>query len=267
MTGKPDLILFAGPAILRAADMAAIPWTNPTVCKMISGTGSDTFQAIAGSMRDGQGRILPNLVKTYAGGTLDDWGGIALASFSAGWGLLNEVAKIPADVDRIVGMTAHDSAFGGSLQGYRSLADRAASRADKVLVFTNTNNSANAAMGILRTGRETVQEVMLGAQTDTGIPLQQLSPRPPMPTPSGGVWGAGSLVWYDYVKPGSPANTGNDLTHEEHNYLAPKVWEAYLVPAFAGSIPGTGPKLLDTIGMALLAVSVLAGLYLWSQRK
>lgn len=260
-----DLVLYAGPAIVDAR-FKSIPWRRPTSIVLVPGTGSDYFQGVAGSMRDADGRILPNLVKRYTGQPLEAWDSVALASFSAGWGLLNEVAKIPADVDRIVGMTMLDSAFGGSLQGFRSLAGRAASKGDKVVVFTNTNNSANAALGILRTGRQTVEEIMLGAQADTGVALQQLSPRPPMPTPSGGVVGAGSLVWYDYVKPGSAMNTGNDLTHEQHNYLAAQAWEAYLVPALAGEVPTSGPKLADKIGMALIGVAVGVGIYMWSQK-
>lgn len=262
-----DLILFAGPAILRSSDMAAIPWKNPTVCKMVSGTGSDFFKSLAGELRGADGRILPNLVKRFAGGKLEDWGGIALASFSAGWGLLNEVAKIEADVDRLTGFTMHDSAFGGGLEGYPKLIRRAILKGDKVAVFTNTNNSANAALGILKTARETMVELAKQGEVETGVTLQKVEPKPPMPPASGGVWAAGSFAWYDYVKPGSPMNTGNDFTHEEHNYLAPKVWTAYLVPAFAGSVPssgGGGLSMGTVVGVSLLAA---AGAYWLTHRK
>lgn len=236
MADKPDLVLFAGPVVVDKT-FSAIPWRRPTVTRLVAGAGSDYFKTLAAQLKDRDGRILPNLVSRYAGGTIDDYEGIALSSFSAGWGLLNEVAKIPADVNRLTGFVMVDSAFGYKLEGFRQLAGRAAMKADKVVFFSNTNNSANAALGILRTGRETVQEIITGMQEDTGKDLEKLSPRFPMPTPSGGVWGAGSLVWYDYVKPGAAANTGNDLTHEQHNYLAAKAWEAYLVPAFSGSVP------------------------------
>jgi hypothetical protein len=263
-----DLILFAGPAILRDSDMKAIPWKNPTVCKMVSGTGSDFFQGIAANMRGADGRILPNLVRTYSGQPMEAWGGIALASFSAGWGLLNEVAKIDADVDRLTGMTMHDSAFGGGIEGYPKLMARAVLKGDKVCVFTNTNNSANAALNILRTARETMVEMVGKVEAQTGVKLAVVQPKPPMPTPSGGVHAAGSLAWYDYVKPGSPMNSGNDFTHEEHNYLAPKVWTAYLVPAFGGSIPEAGGSLdwQSALGIGLGVAAVAGGVYWYSRR-
>lgn len=266
MATKPDLVLFAGPVVVDKT-FSAIPWRNPTIVRQVTGSGSDYFKTLAGQLRGQDGRILPNLVSRYAGGTIDDYGGIALSSFSAGWGLLNEVAKIPADVNRLTGFLMMDSAFGYKLEGFRQLAGRAAMKSDKLVFFSNTNNSANPALGILRTGKETVKEIMDGMQADTGRDLVKLSPRFPMPTPSGGVWGAGSLVWYDYVKPGAPANTGNDLTHEQHNYLAAKAWEAYLAPAFAGETADVSAGPSSPMVVYALLMAVLGGALLLTLKR
>jgi hypothetical protein len=281
-----DLVIFAGPVVVSNA-FKQVPWRRPTTVVAIPGTGSDFFHNIAMSVKTQDGRVLPGLVRKYTGKDLDAWDNIALASFSAGWGLLNEVAKHPLDQDRIVGMTMHDSAFGSNLEGFPKLAQRAATAGDKVMVFTNTNNSANWAMGIKKTARETMVDIAHAVQKVA--PLQLVEPAANLPVPSGGVYNAGSFYWYDYVKPGAPANTGNDYwdcnlgesacnsqAHSAHHYLAPRIWTAYLVPALAGeslSSSGMSSMLSSAAGSIVSAAKWLAipaalvAAYWWSKKR
>jgi hypothetical protein len=229
-----DLVLFAGPVVLKAA-FDRIAWRTDVRVVAIPGTGSSYFGSLGVGLRDQGGRVLPNLLRRYAGGGREDFDKVALAAYSAGWGLLNQVCKQEADRREVDALIATDAAFGTGLSGYEAYAADAI-QGRGLMVGTSTNNSANWAAGIYKTARETWEEIIDGARARAGVyclPKQQ-SARPPMPEPSGGVWRVGSsLYWYDYVVPGSDANTGNDFTHGEHHDLAPLAWEAYLVPLFA----------------------------------
>lgn len=250
-------MLFAGPAIADAR-FNAIPWTRPTTVVVVPCLGADCATV---APRGSDGRILPALVQKATGKPLDAWESILLSAFSAGGRLLNEIAQVPADLDRVVGLTLHDASFGESLAGQRGAAAQAL-LGRKLFVATNTNNGSPLTP---LTARQSIERVVLGAQADTGVALQALSARPPMPAPSGGVTGAGALAWYDYVKPGASPNSGNDLEHVDHNYLAAKVWEAYAVPALAGTLPmASSGGWSATLGLGMLA---LAGAWYFTSRR
>jgi hypothetical protein len=251
-----DLVLFAGPAIADAR-FNSIPWTRPTSVVVVPCLGADCATV---APRGTDGRILPALVQKVTGKPIESWDRILLAAFSAGGRLLNEIAQVPADLERVVGLTLHDATFGEVLPGLRAAAGQAL-LGKKLFVATNTNNSSPITS---LTARQSIERLVLGAQADTGVALQVLSARPPMPAPSGGVSGAGALAWYDYVKPGAASNTGNDLEHVDHNYLAAKVWEAYAVSALAGSLPSSSGGWQTTVGVGMVALAVW--LYFHSRR-
>jgi hypothetical protein len=257
MATKPDLVIFAGPVIVKPA-FKAIQWANPTSVVTVNGAGSTYFANLADSLRDGQGRILPSLLSRYARTTRDQVGHLALCSYSAGWGLLNKVFLVDADRAEVDACVLSDSAFGTGLHGHEAFAADAMD-GERLMVGHSSNNSANAAMGIMKTGRSTWQEIIGAATAASGHSLSQTDVRPPMPAPSGGVWNAGKFFWLDYVKPGSADNQGNDFTHAEHHDLAANAWSAYLVPYFAGkSIGGFPWKPVLGVGVAATGVAVAA---------
>jgi hypothetical protein len=230
-----DLVVFAGPVVLKPA-FHAIPWQTEVQLAVIEGSGSSHFSALGAQLRDGSGRVLPALLRRYAGAERRDFDKVALAAYSAGWGLLNQVFKQEADRREVQACIASDAAFGSGLDGYAAYAADAI-RGAALMVGTSSNQSANWAQGIYRTARETWQEIIDNARAGAGcycLP-RQVAARSPLPEPSGGAWQIGtSLFWYDYVAAGAAANTGNDFTHAQHHDLAAAAWTAYLVPLFAG---------------------------------
>ncbi len=245
-----DLVFFAGPVIVKQA-FKDVPWKTPTSIVPIQGAGSTYFSNLADSLRDGSGRVLPNLLRQYGHTTRQDIGRLYLCSYSAGWGLLNKVFLNDADRAEVDACVLSDSSFGTGLHGHAKFAADAI-RGTKLMVATTSNNSANAAMGIMKTGRSTWLDIQAEA-----ISLAQCyclprieSARAPMPEPSGGVQHTGSgLYWYDYVKPGSPDNQGNDFTHGEHHDLGAAAWSAYLANPPYGLLMGW--KQLVGVGVAV----------------
>jgi hypothetical protein len=254
-----DLVIFAGPVILKPA-FQQIPWRTPTHVVAIPGSGSSYFGRLGQQLRGGDGRILPNLLARYASATTRaDWDKVALTAWSAGWGLLNQVFKQEADRREVDACIATDAAFGSGLTGYEAYAADAID-GRSLMVATTTNNSANPAMGILKTARQTWLEIQSNAIGMAGGHPREVGPKPPMPPASGGVWKTGSrLFWYDYVEPNSAAGYGNDFSHAEHHDLAPLAWEAYLVPLFAGT-----PWQL-VAGLGLAAAGVAGAAVIWRQ--
>lgn len=254
-----DLVIFAGPVILKPA-FKQIPWRTPTHVVAIPGSGSSYFGSMGASLRDGSGRVLPNLLSRYASATTRaDWDKVALCAWSAGWGLLNQVFKQEFDRREVDACIATDAAFGTGLTGYEAYAADAI-QGRSLMVATTTNNSANPALGIMTTARQTWLEIEQHAMDATGAGSHEVSAKPPMPDASGGVWRTGSsLYWYDYVAPNSPAGYGNDFTHAEHHDLAPLAWEAYLVPFFAAT------PWQFVVGLGLAATGVAGAAMIWRQ--
>jgi hypothetical protein len=252
-----DLVIFAGPVIVKQT-FKNIPWKTPTTIVPIQGAGSTHFANLAASLKDGQGRILPNLLRQHAHVSRQEVGKLYLCAYSAGWGLLNALFKVDADREEVDACVLTDAAFGTGLHGHAKYAADAI-RGDKLMVATTTNNSANASLGILKTARSTwldIQQEAIGLAQCYCEP-GQVSARAPMPEPSGGVWKTGgSLYWYDYVKPGSADNQGNDLTHGEHHDLAPAAWTAYLANPPFGVSSLMGWK--QWVGAGVAAAGLLA---------
>jgi hypothetical protein len=223
-----DLVLYFGPVYITA-EMKKLPWGNPTELRAF-GCEMSSCSSMLGVYVDEQGRILPKLVKKLTGKDISEFRSIAFSSFSAGWYSVNRIFQIDADRARVCAHLSMDSSFGSGLKGYEAFA-KEASLGQKLMVLTNTNNAANPALGILKTSRQTVKEIL------SKVPELSPSICPlGVPVPSGGVWRRGGLYWFDYVKPGSASNQGNDFTHGEHaNKLAPLFWKSLLIPYLRGS--------------------------------
>jgi len=254
-----DLVLFAGPVILRDS-FKRIDWHGRDV-RIVPLVHEDSsyWSARAEQLRDAQGRILPNLVRQYAGVELAQVDQIALAAYSAGHGLLNKVAAVPADRERLSALLLHDATFSGwsdpPKAGYVAFGLDAI-RGERLMVSTASNSGGTGYL----TGRKSWLLVWDALQRATGRAPHSLAPRSPVPPPSGGWWQlGGNLFWGDYVVPGSADNTGNDFTHGQHNDLAAAVWQAYLAP-WLSRPRWLGPVLL---GGAAAALGVAA----WRQRR
>jgi hypothetical protein len=253
-----DLVIFVGPVIVKPA-FRTIPWERPTEIVAIAGSGSSYFGSLGAQLRDADGRVIPNLLRRHAGVDRSEIDRLALCAWSAGWGLLNQCFKDERDRRDVNACIASDAAFGTGLTGYEKYAADAIN-GDALMVATTTNNSANPALGIMKTARETWTETQANAISLSGCRCEprEVSPRDPMPAASGGVWRTGrSLYWYDYVEPGSPAGHGNDFSHAEHHDLAVEAWTAYLVD-YPSAMPW--PKV---VGGGLAVAGLGAAVYIW----
>lgn len=265
---KPDLLLFAGPVFVPKS--WKIDWYGrQVVIGVIPGSGSNTFKNVWYDAPKGPGQsVLPYLAKRFGRRELEEFDQVACSSYSAGWGLLNEMAKHEADRHRITAYVLLDSAFDGGdprtgatggppLQGYLSFAEEAA-RGERLMVATTAHTSP----GGFLTGRQSWAKVY-DAVKEQGFRERVVEPRPPAPPASGGWKQLGdSLLWGDYTEPGSAWNEGNDFTHQEHaTKLPPLIWQAYLAPWLAGErfdppfevfgVPWQTPALGAAFGVAL----------------
>lgn len=247
-----DLVLFAGPVIVTR-EFRQINWFGRDVHIVpVEGTGSAHFSVLASSLRDAQGRMLPGLLRKYTPRGVAHIDKVALAAYSAGWGLLDKVAENAEDRARLSALMLSDACFGGSKNGYEAFATEAA-RGDKLMVVS----TAHTTPGTYPSGRESWLMVWDEVQRRTGKHPRSVSPHSPAPPASGGWRSMGELYWGDYTQPGSKRNEGNDFTHEGHHYLAPELWQAYLAPYLAGK----GVPWLH-VGLGV-AAGVAAGAGIW----
>lgn len=223
-----DLVFFAGPVQLKPS-FQRIDWLGSAVRIVpIPGEGSSHFASLAESLRGADGRILPNLIARYAPGIPVDR--VALAAYSAGHGLLNKIADVDADRERVSAMILSDACFSGFTdppkRGYVKFAVDAA-RGKRLLVSTTANTSD----GSYRTGRDSYALVWDEAMKLTGLSALPINPRVGVPPASGGWWRMGAQsFWGNYALGGS-----SDITHVEHHDLAPIIWQAYLAPYWSGA--------------------------------
>jgi len=227
-----DLILWCGPVVLTN-EFREIDWYGRDVrIVTISGSGSSYFSQMGDTFRGSDGRILPALLRRYTPRDVTQLDKIVLGAYSAGWGLLEKIARVDADRQRISAYMLSDACFGGGKRGYEKAAVDAVR--GKLLMVATT---AHTTPGGYPTGRDSWQMVWDYAAEQTGKSDRLITPREPVPSASGGWHRMGSaLYWGSYTVPGSPENAGNDLTHEEHHYLAPEVWQAYLAPWLSGRL-------------------------------
>jgi hypothetical protein len=254
-----DLVLFAGPVILRP-EFSAINWLGRSVkIVAVEGAGSTYFSQLAEELRDSSGRILPNLIRRYAGsGTFDQ---VALCAYSAGHGLLNKVGGVAADRARLSAMVLDDACFSGygdpPKAGYVAFGLDAA-RGDKLMVVTASNSSGTG----YQTGRASWLSAWRAVEQQSGLSPVGVTAKAPAPAASGGWWRlGGGLYWGDYVVPGAADNTGNDFSHADHHNIAPRIWQAYLAPYLAR------PQWLGPLIAGSAAAAVAALGYLWWRRR
>lgn len=247
-----DLVIFAGPVIVTDAHKK-IDWLGRDVRIVpVVFSGNSNGKALAESLRDSSGRILPSLLAKYAPELVPDQ--IALASFSAGYGLLDPILAVDADRALVTATCFADSVFlagdpktgaGGPVHPGAVAFGAEAVDGDKLLVST----SAHTTDGTYLTGMQswTLTWQAIAQASGAGAP-KEVSPKAPVPVPPDGFFQLGSeCFWGDY---------GDMFTHEQHNDLSAAVWQAYLAPWLAGS-RGFPAALVGALfgGAAALAVT------------
>lgn len=256
-----DLVFFAGPVVVTKAHQS-IDWRGRDVRIIpIVGEGSSTFAALAESLRDSQGRILPSLVKKYGGGIEPSQ--VALAAYSAGWGLLDKICQVDADRKAVTAMILADATFSGGnpqtgqggtpKQGYVRFGKDALD-GDRLLVST----TANTTSGDYLTGRQSFELVWNELNRLCYCEPHRVSARQGLPEASGGWWQLGNACfWGDYAKPGSAPGAGSDISHADHNALSAEVMAAFLSPWLAGARGLTLQKIVIALLLAGTAAAVL----------
>lgn len=235
-----DLVLFCGPVVVTPAHRA-INWKGRDVRIVPIVNDGSANGALANAMRSPDGRILPNLLARYAPGVTPT--SIALAAFSAGYGLIDPILQNPADRAAVTAVVLSDACFsqgnpqsgagGVAKPGFAAFGAEAIN-GRKLMVST----TANSTDGSHLTGRQSwlVTEDAARSLSECFCEPAEVSPRPPVPPAPGGFWQTGdTLFWGDYTRHGSPPNSGDAFTHAEHDtVVGPAVWQAYLAPWLAG---------------------------------
>jgi hypothetical protein len=232
------LILFAGPVMLKSGHRS-IDWKGLDVkTAVVQVSGSSNATALANSLRGADGRILPNVLRKYAPGISPD--SVTLASYSAGWGLWNQVTDNDADRADVSALLLNDSDFlsgdpkTGACQGTHAgfvKFGKDAVAGNKLMVMT----SAHTTPGSHLTGRQSVLCDLAAVEAATGAKLVR-TPEPSAALKASGGWNrmGSSLYWGDFTAPGSAPNQGNDYSHEAQHDLSIPVWRDMLVPWLAG---------------------------------
>lgn len=216
-----DLVLFVGPVILRDS-FKRIDWYGRDV-RIVPCVHEDSsyWSSMAEQLRDGQGRILPNLVRKFAGVELGQVNQVALAAYSAGHGLLNKVGAVPADCRRLSAMLLHDATFSGfndpPKAGYVAMGRRAIA-GDALMVSTTSLGGGQT----YATGRDSWSSVWNALQRQTGRVPHHEDPGAALRA-LGTWWRMGNLTWGDLP----------NVSHVEQHNLAPEVWQRYLSPWLA----------------------------------
>ena len=194
---------------------------DPPESLMCSGTDprcSSAYSRMYTSLKDADGRVLPNFVKKYYGTSLDQVGHIVFLGFSAAHGFLNPLARVQADRERISAYLLLDATFGGGKDAYAAFL-RDAAAGERLLVSPTSNSGGSADF----------EKVVLASE----IPLVQVPAREPMPEASGGVYQLGMFgFWYRFMN----ATGGTEILHGQMPKLIRPMLEAYLVPYLRGDL-------------------------------
>lgn len=249
-----DLLIWGGPVMRSNLD--GIDWgsTKPRIEVFSSGPGggigSSSFAALAESMRDANGHVLPNLLASR-GLRRDQFDKVAIAGFSAFHGLAS--ALLDADADMIDAAFLLDACFSSvaptswTKRGYVDFGARAAKR-DKVLVYTASAGGGPGGQYPSSTGSECMLANLKASSEKSGVTLSTYIP--PAPMPMGDGLRAGALVGIDYGPQFSSGFTHADLI----NRIGVQTMQAFAAPFFAGTLgfgwPAWAKWTLAALGVA-----------------
>lgn len=222
-----DVIIFAGPIILRPT-FYRIDWMGADVeIVPIAGSGSQNFKNMGMGLRDGNGRIVPNLIKKYLKGKTFDR--LSICAYSAGHGLVNQLGLNHEDLYSFAAVVLDDAAFiwngNPPTPGLSNWAAKGAV-GDGLFVATSSRGKGENYLS----GTDSVNMIWQEAARLSGTSPVPAQPKPPV---TEGTWQqlGVSSYWGDIPT----------LTHPQHHDYAPTVWQAYLAPYLA-------PKTLSVSG-------------------
>lgn len=250
-----DVVLFAGPVVVTEAHRR-IDWGGRDVRIVpIIGSGSASFQALAEQLRGPDGRILPRLLAQYAPGLKPDK--VALAAYSAGYGLVDPVLAVPADREAVSAVVLSDAVFlggdpktgiGGPAKPGVTAFGAEAVDGNKLLVSTFGTSTS----GTHLTGRQSWELSWQAIRKASGCfcEPERIDPPASVPPASSGWWQLGSnCYWGDY---------GASIAHADHNNLGAAVWQGFLAPELKGN---------NNAALLVVALGVAAGLWAAKRRR
>lgn len=212
----------------------------PSGC-MCAGTDprcSTAYSCLWQSNRDASGRALPSFLRRYAG-HVPNIDRVAFVGFSAAHGFLNPLLNNDADRRDVSAVILMDASFGGGKTGYEKAVE-AAAKGEMLLVATTSHTGGDKSF-------LPVWEAAIG-RGQYGLP-SEVSARPPMPQPSGGVQNLDDAWYYRFVN----AQGGSELPHwEMHKILGP-VLQAHLIPYWRG---WGGRSMGALIGAAIAGIGI-----------
>lgn len=230
----------------------AIVLDPPEKCGGADPLCSTAYSKLYASLKDADGRVLPNLLKKYH---VEGYRP-SFVSFSAGHGFMNPFLTNAQDRAETHAVILMDSTFGGGKSGYVAAAMDAAAGRLLMVSVTSDKGSTDA----LNNGDYAFRQFVL---TPAGLlNMPATTPVPPMPKPSEGVFKQGNLWYYRY--------SDAEAHHWELGKLMKPVVEAHLVP-FLSVSGGAVPKSTGGAGSLLpiiAAVAALAaGIAAWAARR
>ena len=245
-----DLMIWCGPVEQR--NLAGVKWQRPTGVYTVGGVGSDYFSGLGRSLAPGIVGKLANKWCAQVNPPRPAPDRIAMASFSAGHGLIEVTCQEPASLSQLRAICACDSYYVGTQgqikPGYKAACERAV--AGDMLVILTTGASG----GLLPNGKPFPSSREAFAPLADELALTEI----PWPEQAGNVpaperlRGRGLCFWLDY---------GKRFKHEEHALkIAPAVMTAMVAPYMAGNQwpPPASPPEDGTGGLlALLALITL----------
>lgn len=222
---RPSFLLWSGPVYADTPDK--VVWQSDVEKLVLSGAGSSYFGQLAESLRDGQGRILPNILAKM-GKTRADYDKVAVAGFSAAHGLLAPL--LLSDGDDIDAAILIDSCFSAmetpAKPGYVSFARRAGA-GSRLMVMSigpggGPGSGATVAPGNadFSSAIDCATESTRSAGTFSPFPLPEgMPPMAAQPLRSGG------CILLDY----------REYRHDQHiGQLAVPMMQVFLAPYLAG---------------------------------
>jgi len=256
-------LIWSGP--VQASDIKAVRWMSPVTVLVVSrgpdgGFGSSSFSLLADSLRDSQGRILPNLLAQHhlSASSFDR---IAIAGFSAFHGLASPL--LLADGDRIDAAVLNDACFSSYASlpksGFVSFGARAA-RGQRLLVMSASAGGG----GAYSRGFECADASFEKAVQEAGVLPEFYPPPPPVPVPKSGTSRrAGDFFYLNYNR---------DFSHGDHVHnLAVPLLDVFLAPYLAREIgaansPATSGIRASHVAAGIGIATLLGGLA-WAAKE
>lgn len=238
------------PAVSWPPGTKAVVLDPPDKCGGADPLCSTAYSKLYSSLKDAQGRVLPNLLKRYH---VEGYRP-SFVSFSAGHGFMDPALRHPADRAETHAVVLMDSTFGGGKTGYVAAAKEAA--AGRLLLVSVTSDKGTT--DALNNGDYAFRKFVL--EPADLVSMQQTTPVPPMPKPSEGVFKRGNLWYYRY--------SDAEAHHWELGKLMKPVLEAHLIPYLSvsgGAVPkSTGKSIIPLVAAVAAFAAAIAA---WAARR